>query len=253
MRLLTRPLTTSFFCAGEDHCFAVGQVAGAPHVPACYGAPGFPAFAAFVHLVWFGEVHGGDFVGGLELAEGEGEAFADSVVGDGEDVGAAEAEDEEHLDGPATDSADLREVLDDGVVGHAADAGERGYGAVDSFGSEIAEGEHLVLGEAGLTELLVGRVEDVFRAEVLWAVRGVEALDEALMNGCGSLAVELLVDDGFDQGLEGRLCAGEAEGEGAGSLDELCELGVGGGEIGYGLGGVVLGGFGFGYCAGHGC
>ena len=47
------------------------------------------------------------FVGGLELAEGEGEAFADAVVAGGEDVGAAEAEDEQHLDGPAADAADL--------------------------------------------------------------------------------------------------------------------------------------------------
>ena len=37
---------------------------------------------------------------GLRLAEGEGEAFADAVVAGGEDVGAAEAEDEQHLDGP---------------------------------------------------------------------------------------------------------------------------------------------------------
>ena len=97
-----------------------------------------------MHDVGFGEVHGGDLVGGFEFAEGEGEAFADAVVVDGEDVGAAEAEDQQHFYGPAADAADLREVFDDGFVGHAADVSEIGDGAVDGFGGEVAEGEHLV-------------------------------------------------------------------------------------------------------------
>jgi len=189
-------------------------------------------FCAAVYLVGFGEVHGGDFVGGFEFAEGEGEAFADSIVGDGQDVGAAEAEDEEHLNGPAADSADLREVFDDVFVGHAADTNECGDGSVDGFGGEVTEGEHLVFGEAGGAELLVGGVEDVLRAEVPRAVGGVEAFDQALMNRRGGFAVELLVDDGFDEGLEGGLRAGEPKSEGAGSLDELREFKIGGGEVG---------------------
>jgi hypothetical protein len=66
---------------------AGGEVAGAPEVPACDGAPGAPTFGALLHDVGLGEVGGGDFVGRLELAEGEGEAFADAVVAGGEDVG----------------------------------------------------------------------------------------------------------------------------------------------------------------------
>ncbi len=121
-----------------------GEVAGAPEVPAGYGAPRLPFFGAALHDVWFGEVHRGDLVGGFEFAEGEGEAFADAVVVDREDVGAAEAEDEEHLGGPAAYAADLSKVLDDGLVGHAADVFEVGDGAVEGFGGEVAEGEGLV-------------------------------------------------------------------------------------------------------------
>ena len=48
-----------------------------------------PFFGSADHDIGLGEVHGGDFVGGFEFAEGEGEAFTDAVVGDREDVGAA--------------------------------------------------------------------------------------------------------------------------------------------------------------------
>jgi len=65
------------------------------------------------------------------------------------------------VDGPDADAADLGEVLDDGLVGHAADAGQRGDGAVEGFGGEVAQGERLVGGEAGGAELGVGAVEDL--------------------------------------------------------------------------------------------
>jgi hypothetical protein len=47
------------------------------------------------------------------------------------------------------------------------------------------------------------------------------------MDGGGGFAVELLVDDRFDEGFKGRLGAGDAHGEGAGTLDELAEFGIG--------------------------
>ena len=173
-----------------------GEVAGAPEVPAGDGAPGLPFFCAALHVVGFGEVDGGDLVGGFEFAEGEGEAFADAVVVDGEDVGAAEAEDEEHLDGPAADAADLGEVFDDGFVGHAADVGESGDGAVDGLGGEVAEGEHLVFREAGGAELLVGAVEEVLRGGVV--------ADAADRDGGGSFRA---CGDGWWR----RLCRGVAD------------------------------------------
>ncbi len=138
-----------------------------------------PSFGAVFDLGWGGEVGGGEAGGAalgwrLELAEGEGEAFADAVVAGGEDVGAAEAEHEHHVDGPDADAADLGEVVDDVGVGHAADAGERGDGAVEGFGGEVAEGEGLVVGEAGGAELLVGAVEELLRGGVVGEVRGGE-------------------------------------------------------------------------------
>ena len=104
---------------------------------------------------------------GLSLPKGEGEAFADAVVVGGQDVWAAEAEHEEHLHGPFADAADLGEVLDDVGVRHAADAGEGGDGAVEGFGGEVADGEGLVVGEAGGAELLVGGVEEVLGGGVV--------------------------------------------------------------------------------------
>ena len=82
-------------CNCEDTRLSLGfgEIAGSPQIPACYGAPGLPFFCSAVHLVGLGEVHGGDLVGGFEFAEGEGEAFADAVVVDGKNIGAAEAED----------------------------------------------------------------------------------------------------------------------------------------------------------------
>jgi hypothetical protein len=59
---------------------------------------------------------------------------------------------------------------------------------------------------------------------------GGRRFEQAAVDGGGGLAVELLVDDGFDQRLEGGLGAGDAHGEGAGALDEAAEFGVGGGE-----------------------
>ncbi len=187
-----------------------------------------------MHDVGFGKVHRGDFVGGFEFAEGEGEAFADAVVVDGQHVGAAEAEDEQHFYCPAADAADLCEVLDDGFVGHALNLFEGGDGAVDGLCGEIAEGEHFVFREAGGAELLVRAVE-----KLLWGGmgtgasgferhRGREGFEETAMDGGGGFAVELLIDDGFNKGFERRLVTGNPHGERAGAFDEFAEFGIGG-------------------------
>ena len=112
-----------------------------------------------------GEVGGHDLGGWLEAEEGEGEAFADAVVGVGRTSGRPRRKISIICDGPAADAADLGQVFDDGFVGHAADAGEGGNGAVEGLGGEVAEGEGLVVGEAGGAKLLVGAVEQVLRAK----------------------------------------------------------------------------------------
>ena len=218
-----------------------GEIAGAPEVPAGDGAPGLPFFCATLHDVRLGEEVWGNFGGGLESLEGEGEAFADTVVGGGEDVRTAEAEDEEHLDRPLADASNLGEVVDDFVIGHAANAGQGRDGGVEGFGGEVAEGEGLVGGEAGGAEFAGGDFEDLFGSGVDGRKRGhgLEAGDEAGVDGGGGLAVELLVDDGFGEGFEGRLVGRETEGDGTGGGDEPGELGVGGGERGCGLDRIV--------------
>ncbi len=206
---------------GKNHGFA-SEVAGAPEVPAGDGAPGTPLFAAAQDLAGGGE-HGG--VEGLalwEASEGEGESFANTVVGDGEDVGAAEAEDEEHLDGPDADTANFGEAFDNLLVGKTANPGEGGHGAVDGFGSEVAEGFGFGGGEATGAKHVVGSLEQVLGRRVEFAERGEQALEDS---GRG-FAVKLLVDDGFEQRFERRVLALELHREGH-ALDEVAELRVG--------------------------
>ena len=90
------------FCAGFGgtdfaHGGVAGAVAGAPHVPAGDGAIGAPAFAEREEFFGFGHVL---------FAVGDGPAFFYAEVVDGENVGAAEAENQKHFDGPGADAAD---------------------------------------------------------------------------------------------------------------------------------------------------
>ena len=95
----------------------------------------------------------------------------------------------------------------------------------------------LVVGEAGGAELLVGAVEEVLRRGMGSGACGLErqhwgeGFEQAAVDGGGGFAVELLIDDGLDERFEGRLGAGDAQGEGAGAFDELAEFGIGGGEL----------------------
>ena len=68
--------------------------------------------------------------------------------------------------------------------------------------------EHLVFGEASSAELFVRTVEKLLRRGMDSGACGFErhgggeGFDHAAMNGRGSLAVELLVDDGFDESFK---------------------------------------------------
>ena len=63
------------------------------------------------------------------------------------------------------------------------------------------------------------------------AERGAEGFQQPAVDGRGGLAMQLLVDDGLDQRLKGRLAAGDAHGERPGALDQAAEFGIGGGEV----------------------
>src|SRR5580692_11092183 len=71
--------------------------------------------------------------------------------------------------------------------------------------------------------------------------RGREGFNHAAMNGGGGFAVELLIDDAFDECFKGGLRAGYAELEGTGALDELAQFGIGGRKIQTGFRGIIAG------------
>ncbi len=121
------------------------------------------------------------------------------------------------------DAAHFGEALDDVGVGHFANGGVRGHGAVEGAGGQVAQRLDLVAGDAGGAQGLVGRVEQKLR-------RGIAAkiLAHAAVDGGRGLAVQLLVEDRLEQRLEGRGRGIEAQGEGAGAIDERGELGVAG-------------------------
>src|SRR6266849_6998398 len=130
---------------GED--FVGGGVAGAlegaPHVPTGDGAIGAPAFAEGEEFLGLGH---------MLFAVGYGPAFFDAEVVDGEDVGAAEAEDQEHFDGPGADTADGDETFDELFVGKFLGLLERRDDAVDGFLREVFHGEDFCAGETGFAE-----------------------------------------------------------------------------------------------------
>src|SRR5881392_812832 len=106
LRVLARFADTG----GADfaHGCVAGALEGAPHVPTGDGAVGTPAFA-----------EGEEFFGAglVFFAVGDGPALLYAEVVDRKNVGATEAEDEEHFDGPGADAADRDEALDEFFVG----------------------------------------------------------------------------------------------------------------------------------------
>src|SRR6266446_4201244 len=115
-----------FYFGGKDFVGygVAGALEGSPHVPTRCGAVRAPALAEGQEFLGLGHVF---------LAIGYGPALLHSEVVDGEDVRAAEIEDEEHLDGPGADAADRVESLDQLGVGHFFGLLARGNDAVDGF------------------------------------------------------------------------------------------------------------------------
>ena len=129
LRVLARFADTG----GADfaHGCVAGALAGAPHVPTGDGAVGAPAFAEGEEFLGLGHVL---------LAVGDGPAFFDAEIMDGENVRAAKAEDQKHFDGPRADAVDGNETLDELFVGEVSGLFERGDDAVDGFLREVFHG-----------------------------------------------------------------------------------------------------------------
>src|SRR6266481_6441593 len=120
-----------------------GALAGAPHVPTGDGAVGAPTLAKSEKFLGLGH---------MLLAVGDGPAFLDAEVVDGENVRTAEAEDQKHFDGPGADAADGDEAFDEFFVGELLSFFERRNDAFDGFLCEIFHCENLCAGEAGFAQ-----------------------------------------------------------------------------------------------------
>ena len=125
------------------------------------------------------------------------------------------------------------EPLDDFRVGHFADGRVGGHGAVQRAGGQVAQRLDLVAGDAGGAQRLVRRIEQELRRGI-----AAEVLAHAPMDGGRGLAVQLLVEDGLEQRLEGRRRGIEPQREGAGAVDERGQFGVGGLQMRDRLGGI---------------
>ena len=158
-------------------------------------------------------------------------------VVDGENVGAAKAEDQKHFNGPGADAADGDEALDEFFVGHFFGLLECGDDAVDGLLREVFHGEDFCAGEASFAE---GRLFEL--EHFLWsgdAAGGAEGFDTA-EDGGGGFAGDGLIGDGFKEGVVGGFVEDFVELEWGGRLDESGEFFVAGGEVGAG-GGEVKG------------
>jgi len=118
-------------------------LAGAPHIPGGDGAVRAPAFAEFQEV--FGRGH-------VLLAVSDSPAFANAEVVDGKNIGAAEAENEKHFDGPGADAADRYEALDELLVGEFVGFLKGRHGAINGFLSEVFHGKDFCTGKAGFAE-----------------------------------------------------------------------------------------------------
>ncbi len=216
--------TLAWSCGADfAHGGAAGKLAGTPHVPACDGAVRAPAFAKGEEFFRFRHVL---------FAVGDGPAFFDAEVVDGENVGAAEAEDEKHFDGPGADAADGNEALDEFFVGELFGLFECGDNAVEGFLGEVFHGEDFCAGEAGFAQDGLSQLQHFLRSG--GAAGSAECFDAAV-DGGGGFTGDGLVGDGFDQGFVRRLGGFNLELKRGGFFDQVLQVFIAFGE--------VLGGF----------
>ena len=165
---------------------------------------------------------------------------------DGQNVGTAEAEDQEHFDGPGADAADGDETLDKLLVREGLGVFESGDDTFDRFFRQVFHGRGFCAREAGFAELAIRELEHFFgrgRAAV-----GAERLDACEDRG-SSFAGNGLVGDGFEKGFVGRLEMVGIGLKGNGVGDEFGEFFVARAEMLHGLlkvegrGAGSLGGF----------
>ena len=199
--------------------FVAGAFKGAPHVPTGDGAIGAPTLAESEELLGLGHVF---------LAVGDGPAFLDAEVVDGEDIGAAEAEDQKHFDGPGADAANGDEAFDEFFVGELFGLFEGRDDAFNGFLCEIFHRKNFRAGEAGFAQGGLSELEHFFGRGC--AAVGAEGFDAA-KDSSGGLAGNGLIGDGFEESFVGGLSVGDVDSEGECFFNEPGETLIGGREV----------------------
>jgi len=161
-------------------------------------------------------------------AVSDGPAFLYAEVVDGKNIRPAEAEDQEHFNGPGADAADGDEAFDEFFIGEFFGFFECRDDAPDRLFGEILHGQDFCAGKARFAEdlaadfeHLLGRGNSPFCAERF----------DATEDGGGSLAGDGLVGDGFEERFVGRLVRFHFGLEGSRSADEFGQRLVAGAEM----------------------
>ena len=203
-----------------------GAFKGAPHIPRGDGAVGAPTLAEGEEFLGLGHVF---------LTVGDGPALLDAQVVDGENVGASEAEDQKHFDGPGADAANGDEAFDEFFVGHFFRLFMSGDDAFESFLGEILHGQDFCAGEAGFAQGVLAEFEHLFgRGRAVTAGERFNATED----GGGGFAGDGLVGDGFEKGFIGGRSASDVGLKGERFFDEPGKTLIGGGEVSCGGGEV---------------
>jgi hypothetical protein len=197
-----------------------GAFEGAPEIPTGDGAIRAPAVAEGEEFLGTGHVF---------LAVGDGPAFFYAEIVNGKNVGAAEAEDQKHFDGPDADAADGDEALDEFLVGEFQGFVVGRNDAGKGFAGEILHGEDFCAGKAGFAKRGFAKLEDFLGCGD--AAIGTESFDPIEDRG-GGFAGDGLVGNGFEEGFIGILGGFHLGLEGWSHADEFGEAVVNGGEMG---------------------
>ncbi len=206
------------------------SAAGAPQIPSGNRTIGTPRLSELL-----------DACGRGEFAQTVG--FLDGVlqaeVIHGQDVGAVEAEDQEHLSRPAANSLHLDKVGDDLLVGHARETAELELAVVRAAG-KVAQIADLLAGETDRAELAAGSAKKLGGTREASTAAGIELLETA-GDGARGFESKLLVKDGFNQGAELIAALLEVQAQRADASDQATHDRVAALEVPQGSGGVFHG------------
>jgi len=134
-------------------------------------------------------------------AVGEAKAVAHAEVVDRQHVRTPELEDQQHLDGPASDAAHLRQALDDFAVAERHERRAVRHDAVFGLCREILQARDLRERQAHGAQFVIGPRDDSRRQRKL-AVAAQR--DEAPEDALGGDAVQLLMRDRARERFERR-------------------------------------------------